>query len=141
MIIKIANMKPKPLQYFSDYFHNKMPINFQLPDFINNIDWTEKRNKVASVLAGFLFFSGWWFALDASISHHADTRDVFHLCGVFSTISMFMVNAVSNSLLRGESFTEGCLGSVGARVWFFIGFMMGFVSFIGEIKFERKKNS
>ena len=117
-----------------------MPINFQLPDFINNIDWTEKRNKVASVLAGFLFFSGWWFALDASISHHADTRDVFHLCGVFSTISMFMVNAVSNSLLRGESFTEGCLGSVGARVWFFIGFMMGFVSFIGKIDLKIKKN-
>ena len=26
--------------------------------------------QVASVAAGFLFFTGWWFALDASISHH-----------------------------------------------------------------------
>ena len=26
--------------------------------------------QVASVSAGFLFFTGWWFALDASISHH-----------------------------------------------------------------------
>merc|ERR1712154_111444 len=55
-----------------------------------------------------------------------------HLCGVFSTISMFMVNAVSNSLLRGEGFTEGCLGSLGAKIWFFVGFMMGFGSFIGS---------
>ena len=110
-----------------------MPINIQLPDFINNIDWNEKRNKLAAILAGFLFFTGWWLGLDASISHWTDTRDVFHLCGVFSTISMFMVNTVSNGLLRGEGFTEGCLGSVGARVWFFIGFMMGFVSFIGKL--------
>jgi len=101
-------------------------------EFLQNIDWSEKRNKVASVLAGTLFFSGWWFALDASISHHDDTKDHFHLCGVFSTISMFMVNAVSNSLLRGEGFTEGCLGPLGARIWFFIGFMMGFGSFIGS---------
>ena len=108
----------------------------QLPDFITNIDWSEKRNKVASVLAGGLFFSGWWFALDASISHHADTLDVFHLCGVFSTISMIMVNSVSNSVIRGESFTEGVLGVGGARIWFFVGFLMGFASFIGNNTFK-----
>ena len=100
-------------------------------EFLHNIEWSEKRNKIASVLAGSLFFSGWWFALDASASHYEDTRDYFHLCGVFSTISMFMVNAVSNNLLRGEDFNEGCLGSLGAKVWFFVGFMMGFGSFIG----------
>lgn len=104
----------------------------QLPDFITNIDWSEKRNKVASVIAGGLFFSGWWFALDASISHYEDTMDVFHLCGVFSTLSMIMVNSVSNSVIRGESFTEGVLGVGGARIWFFVGFLMGFASFIGS---------
>ena len=71
-------------------------------DFLHNIDLSEKRNKLASIISGFFFFSGWWFALDASATYHQDTRDVFHLCGVFATISMFMVNAVSNSLLRGE---------------------------------------
>jgi len=100
-------------------------------DFLHNIDFSEKRNKIASIISGFFFFSGWWFALDASATYHQDTRDVFHLCGVFATISMFMVNAVSNSLLRGESFTDGCLGPVGARIWFFFGFMMGFGSLIG----------
>ena len=111
----------------------------QLTDFITNIDWSEKRNKVASVLAGGLFFSGWWFALDASISHHGDTLDVFHLCGVFSTISMIMVNSVSNSVIRGESFTEGVLGVGGARIWFFVGFLMGFASFIGNNTFKKTK--
>ena len=60
-----------------------------------------------------------------------DTLDIFHLCGVFSTLSMFMVNSVSNSVIRGESFTEGVLGVGGARIWFFVGFLMGFASFIG----------
>ena len=100
----------------------------QLPDFITNIDWSEKRNKIASVLAGALFFSGWWFALDASISHYKDTMDVFHLCGVFSTISMIMVYSV----IRGESFTEGVLGVGGARIWFFVCFLMSFASFTGK---------
>ena len=102
-------------------------------DCLQNVDLNEKRNKVASIVSGFCFFSGWWFAIDASATYHEDTRDVFHLCGVFATLSMFMVNAVSNSLLRGEgvSFTDGCLGPVGARIWFFFGFMMGFGSLLG----------
>ena len=48
----------------------------QLPEFITNTDWSEKRNKIASVLAGALFFSGWWFALDASISPQEDLPDL-----------------------------------------------------------------
>ena len=42
-------------------------------EFLHNIDWSEKRNKIASVLSGSLFFTGWWFALDASASHNEDT--------------------------------------------------------------------
>ncbi len=57
--------------------------------------------------------------------------NAFHACGVFGTISMFMVNAVSNGQLRGESYTEGCLGVRGARLWFFLGFLMGFAALIG----------
>ena len=41
------------------------------------------------------------------------------------------VNAVSNGQLRGESYTTGCLGIRGARVWFFFGFLLGFGSLIG----------
>ena len=44
---------------------------------------------------------------------------------------LFRVNAVSNGQLRGESYTTGCMGIGGARVWFFIGFLLGFGSLIG----------
>ena len=50
---------------------------------------------------------------------------------MFASISLFMVNAVRNSLLRGDGYTDGCLGAVGARIWFFFGLMMGFGSLIG----------
>jgi len=96
-----------------------------------NIDLGERRNKIAAIAAGFLFFTGWWFAIDASATDHINTKDIFHICGVFATISMFMVNLVSNGQLRGESYTDGCLGVMGARIWFFFGFLMGFGSLIG----------
>ena len=43
----------------------------------------------------------------------------------------YRVNAVSNGQLRGEAFTNGCLGVRGARIWFFFGFLMGFGALIG----------
>lgn len=40
------------------------------------------------------------------------------------------INSVSNGQIRGESYTDGCLGQTAARVWLFIGFLMGFGSLI-----------
>lgn len=123
--------------------------NAQMPN-LDNLNLGERRNKVASIVAGVLFFSGWWFAIDAAASYpkKTDLKDVFHICGVFATISMAMVNAVSNGQLRGESYTTGCLGNQGARVWFFIGFLLGFGSLIGaswilfgEYLFPNKENT
>merc|ERR1712223_924335 len=105
--------------------------NFMMAGCLDNVrlgvpDWLEvgnRRNIVASILSGLLFFGGWWFAIDAAAVHpdKEQLKDVFHICGVFGTLSFFMVNAVSNGQLRGESFTEGCLGVRGARIWFFFG--------------------
>ena len=93
----------------------------------HNIELSDKRNKIASIVSGFLFFSGWWFAIDASSSDYQNTRDVFHLCGVFSALSMFMVNTVSNDQLRGEGLTDGvCGGGIAPKMWFFFAFLMGF---------------
>jgi Uncharacterised protein family (UPF0220) len=38
------------------------------------------------------FFSGWWLAIDAAACYpdKSELKDVFHICGVFGTISMFM---------------------------------------------------
>merc|ERR1711874_436967 len=72
-----------------------------------NIEWLEttlrdRRNLVASISSGVLFFFGWW-----------------------------LVNAVSNGQLTGEAYTTGCLGANGVRIWFFFGFLLGFGSLIG----------
>lgn len=99
-----------------------------------NIEVGERRNQIAAITAGFLFFAGWWFAIDASATNYENTKDIFHICGVFASISMFMVNSISNGQLRGEEFgdyTGGCLGVMGSRIWFFFGFLMGFGSLIG----------
>jgi len=99
-----------------------------------------RRNLVASVVSGVLFFFGWWLAIDAAAVYTAkseegyktDLKDVFHICGVFATISMFMINGVSSAALESpDSYTDGCLGTNGARIWFFFGCLMGFGSLIG----------
>ena len=86
------------------------------------------------------FFFGWWLAIDAAAVYTAkseegyktDLKDVFHICGVFATISMFMINGVSSAALESpDSYTDGCLGTNGARIWFFFGCLMGFGSLIG----------
>ncbi|NWH59574.1 TM50A protein, partial [Geococcyx californianus] len=43
------------------------------------------------------------------------------------------INAVSNGQVRGDSYSEGCLGQTGARIWLFIGFMMAFGSLIASM--------
>ena len=35
--------------------------------------------------------------------------------------------------MRGESYTNGCMGQTGARAWLFIGFVLGFGSMIASV--------
>ncbi|KAG7239125.1 hypothetical protein INR49_030005, partial [Caranx melampygus] len=114
----------------------------QMAGFLDNVrlpececfDWGERRNTVAAVVAGVLFFTGWWIMIDAAVTYSfKDMHHAFHTCGVFSTIAFFMINAVSNGQVRGDTYGEGCLGRTGARVWLFIGFMMMFGSLIASI--------
>ncbi|XP_071800935.1 transmembrane protein 50A-like [Asterias amurensis] len=92
----------------------------------------EKRNAVVSVLSGILFFAGWWIAIDAAAfySKPEQLNHAYHVCGVVSTIAFFMVNAVSAGQVRGDSYSTGCIGQTGARVWLFIGFLMAFAGLI-----------
>ncbi|XP_029175323.1 transmembrane protein 50A [Nylanderia fulva] len=90
----------------------------------------EKRNALVSMLAGTLFFVGWWFIIDAHAKYPNEMSNAYHVCGVFGTISLFMVNSVTNAQIRGEAYNGGCLGARGARSWLFIGFVMGFAAVI-----------
>ncbi|KAL6033917.1 hypothetical protein STEG23_007192 [Scotinomys teguina] len=62
------------------------------------------------------FFTGWWIIIDAAVMY--PTMEVFnhsyHACGVIATIAFLMINAVSNGQVRGDSYSEGCLGQTGS---------------------------
>lgn len=100
-----------------------------------NVDWGERRNAIASVAAGVLFFTGWWIIIDAAVKYpdEADFHHAYHTCGVIATVAFLMINAVSNGQVRGDSYSEGCMGQTGARVWLFIGFMLAFGSLIASM--------
>ncbi|EPY77544.1 transmembrane protein 50A isoform 4 [Camelus ferus] len=99
------------------------------------VDWGEKRNTIASIAAGVLFFTGWWIIIDAAVIYPSmeDFNHSYHACGVIATIAFLMINAVSNGQVRGDSYSEGCLGQTGARIWLFIGFMLAFGSLIASM--------
>ncbi|ELK38267.1 Transmembrane protein 50B [Myotis davidii] len=81
------------------------------------------------------FSAGWWVMIDAAVVYAKPEQlnPAFHTCGVFSTLAFFMINAVSNAQVRGDSYESGCLGRTGARVWLFIGFMLMFGSLIASM--------
>ncbi|XP_056682038.1 transmembrane protein 50B isoform X2 [Monodelphis domestica] len=93
--------------------------NFRWPE-CECIDWSERRNAVASVVAGVLFFTGWWIMIDAAVVYPKPEQmnHAFHTCGVFSTLAFFMINAVSNAQVRGDSYESGCLGRTDSPVLF-----------------------
>lgn len=105
--------------------------NIQMPA----CEWFEggdKRNAVASIVAGVMFFVGWWIIIDVASNYPSmkEFNHAYHVCGVIGTISLFMINAVSNAQVRGDAYSNGCFGPRGARAWLFIGFVLGFAAVI-----------
>ncbi|KAK5648744.1 hypothetical protein RI129_003636 [Pyrocoelia pectoralis] len=105
--------------------------NISIPPCI----WFEgdnRRNATASMIAGFLFFVGWWVIIDAASTYPGTVAAGYHMCGVVGTLSLVMVNSVSNAQIRGDAYEGGCLGPRGSRIWLFLGFVMGFASVIAS---------
>ncbi|VVC93155.1 transmembrane protein 50A [Leptidea sinapis] len=92
----------------------------------------EKRNILASIISGILFSAGWWFIIDAASVYPGELIGSSHICGVMATLSLVMVNSVTNAQVRGETYTGGCMGPCGARLWLFMGFVVGFASLIAS---------
>ncbi|XP_060073030.1 transmembrane protein 50B-like [Ylistrum balloti] len=105
--------------------------NCQIPK-CDCIELGERRNAVVSVIAGVLFFAGWWCAIDAAalVPDNADFNHAYHTCGAIGTLAFFIINSVSNGQIRGDAYTTGCIGQTGARVWLFLGFLLAFGSLI-----------
>ncbi|GMT01863.1 hypothetical protein PENTCL1PPCAC_24037, partial [Pristionchus entomophagus] len=96
-----------------------------------NIDLDGKRNGVASVVAATFFFTAWWLMLDtAAVYGKDDWNNVYIIVTVCSSLAMFMVNAVSNSQVRGEAMYESALGTKGARLWLMLSFCLAFACLV-----------
>ncbi|XP_014255772.1 transmembrane protein 50A [Cimex lectularius] len=106
-----------------------------LMEYLTSCIWFEggdKRNALASFVSGTLFFTGWWLIIDANVTHSDVFHGAYHICGVAGTISLFMINVVSNSQTQNELYSGGCMGPRGARLWLFIGFVCGFAAVIAS---------
>lgn len=90
--------------------------------------FVERRNLISSLSAGTLFFFGWWIMIDNEAT--ADFEPAFHTPGVIASVAVFMINAVSNAQVRGETYGTSCIGQTGARVWLIMGFLLLFGSLI-----------
>ncbi|KAF6038616.1 TMEM50A [Bugula neritina] len=103
-----------------------------LPDWECFDKIREKRNSIASCVAGTMFAIGWWVVADAAaiFPDPADFPRACHTAGVFSTLGLIMINSVSNSQVRGDVSDGGCLGAIGAKIWFFAGFILSFGALI-----------
>lgn len=96
-----------------------------------SVDWEGKRNGVASIAAATLFFSAWWLMLDtAAVYEKKDWNNVYIIVTVASSLAMFMVNAISNSQVRGEALNESVLGTKGARLWLMGAFCLSFACLV-----------
>ena len=71
------------------------------------------RNPLASVTSSLFFFTGWWIIIDSAVRCNIAENpslmmyDYYHVCGVVGTLAFFLINAVSNSLVRGEGDYDG----------------------------------
>ncbi|CEF66877.1 Tmem50a protein [Strongyloides ratti] len=100
-----------------------------------NLDFGEKRNTVASITSGLLFFTGWWIYIDtaAFYSKEGAWSHSYIIISIVASVAMFMINAISNRYVSGEAYEEGILGTKGARFWIFVAFVLSFSSIIASI--------
>ncbi|KJH40854.1 ABC transporter, ATP-binding protein [Dictyocaulus viviparus] len=126
---------------YAKLWNSQNRLGFKVPDPMSgcldqiscncNIDLDGKRNAVASVTAAALFSVAWWLMIDTSVVYEkSDWNNIYYIITAASTVAMFMVNAVSNSQVRGESLHEGLLGTKGSRLWLMAAFVLSFASLV-----------
>lgn len=77
----------------------------------------------------------WWIVIGiAATAHPNETPDfAYYICGILGTLSLIMVNTVSNEMLNGAGYEGGVCGSSGIKIWLFTGFVLGFASVIASV--------
>ncbi|KAI6219871.1 Small membrane protein related [Aphelenchoides besseyi] len=102
-----------------------------LQNRFHDIDWSIRRNQLASIGSGILFSLGIWLYIDTAASTgKADWNNVYVLVTIASCIAMFMVNAVSNVHLQESYASEP---NPGARLWMMFAFILSFSSLVAAL--------
>lgn len=81
-------------------------------------------NIFISIMAGLLFFSGWWLVIDANSMNRPifDADRVYHLPGVFGSLAMIFMNAVPARALYDSYYyntSGGCCGKFAVKLFLF----------------------
>ncbi|KAF7636531.1 hypothetical protein Mgra_00004119 [Meloidogyne graminicola] len=100
-----------------------------------SFDWDTRRNTYSAIFAGFLFFFAWWLVIDTAVVYtpSGNWNNWYFTLAVACSLSMFMVNSVSNRALEGLYSEEGVLGVKGTRIWLMFGFIGSFACIIAGI--------
>lgn len=102
--------------------------------FLENIP-TQKLNCYAAAAAGVCFSLGWWLMIDVNVCHPnvIAQNGIYHLAGVFSTLSLLLVNMIPIRATENTSYNkdEICCTPFMAKLLLFMGFMATFGSLIG----------
>lgn len=77
----------------------------------------------------------WWIVIGIAATSEKDQAPDFayYICGILGTLSLIMVNTVSNEMLNGAGYEGGVCGSSGIKIWLFTGFVLGFASVIASV--------
>lgn len=70
-----------------------------------------KLNYFISMLAGFLFFGGWWMMIDVNVQYQSliEDKKIYHMPGIVATIMMIFVNAIPNDILNDTYYSSSSL--------------------------------
>jgi len=100
-----------------------------------DVNIISRRNLMSAVMSSILFFGAWWFVIAIAASAEPGTTPDFsyYICGILGTISLIMVNTVSNEMLNGTGYEGGICSSHGVKIWLFTGFVLGFASVIASV--------
>lgn len=60
------------------------------------------------MLAGFLFFGGWWMMIDVNAHYQylIEDKKIYHMPGIVATFMMIFVNAIPNDILYDSYYSR-----------------------------------
>lgn len=94
----------------------------------------KKLNCIVAIIAGTLFFLGWWLMIDVNAVYPSVIyeRKVYYVPGIFSTVALVVVNIVPNHAVNENYHLEKILCSpFVAKLCIFVGLIVAFGAIIG----------